>query len=163
MRTNNCSIIMMMDINYTIADRKTFRRCWVQERLTESVINYSMISSRIISIRVKAKPINITIIQVYAPTTHYSDNEIEDFYETIEKVIHDSPRKDFIIIQGEWNANIRRNAQANGCVGCTNMCKTCFGIGEMNDRGQKLLEFAERHKQVVANTLHPHKNSRTTT
>ena len=39
-----------------------------------SVINYSTISSRIISIQVKAKLINITIIQVYAPTTNYSDN-----------------------------------------------------------------------------------------
>ena len=46
----------------------------VRKDFTDSVINYSTISSSIISIRVKVKPINITIIQVYAPTTNYSDN-----------------------------------------------------------------------------------------
>ena len=56
----------------------------VRKDFTDSVINYSTIPSRIISIRVKAKPINITI-QVYAPTTNYSDNEIEDFYEIMSK------------------------------------------------------------------------------
>ena len=125
-------------------------RLLVRKDLTDSVINYSTIFSSIISIRVKAKPINITINQVYTPTTNYSDNEIKDFYETIEKVIHDSPRNYFIIIQGDLNANIGRNAQANGCVGR-------FGIGDVNDLGQRLLEFVERHKLVVANTLHTHK------
>ena len=46
----------------------------VRKYLTDSVSNYSL-----------AKPIIITIIQVYAPITNYSDNKIEDFYETIEK------------------------------------------------------------------------------
>ena len=119
----------------------------VRKDLTDSVINYS----RIISIRVKAKPINITIIQVYVPTTNYSDNEIEDLYETIEKVIHDSPSKDCIIIQCDWNAKIGRNAQANGFV-------RRFWIGDMNNRGQRLLEFMERHKLVVANILYPPKS-----
>ena len=58
----------------------------------------SVISSRIISIRIKASKINITIIQVYALTTSHSDEEIEEFYETIEKTISDSPKKDFLIV-----------------------------------------------------------------
>ena len=73
----------------------------IRKDLTDSVINYPTIYSRIIFIRVKAKPINISIIQVYAPTKSYSDNEIENFYEIIEKVVHDSLRKDFIIIYGD--------------------------------------------------------------
>ena len=39
------------------------------------------------------------------------------------------------------------------------MCRTIWD-GNINERDQRLLEFAERHKLVIANTLHPHKNSR---
>ena len=42
-------------------------------------------------------------------------------------------------------------------------CVRRFGIGNINEIGQRLLEFAERHQLVIANTLHPHKNSRITT
>ena len=44
-----------------------------------------MISSRIVLIQIAAKPINITIIQVYAPTSEYTDANIELFYELIPK------------------------------------------------------------------------------
>ena len=70
----------------------------VRKELTKAVINYSIISIRIISIRIKASPINMTIIKVYAPTTSHSDEEIEECYETIEKTISDSPKKDFLIV-----------------------------------------------------------------
>ena len=61
-----------------------------------------------------------------------------------------------LIVQGDWNAKVGKNTTCNGCVGR-------FGTGIINDRGQRLLEFAERHKLVIANTLHPHKNSRIST
>ena len=67
----------------------------VRKELTKAVINYSVISSRIISIRIKASPINMTIIQVYAPTTSHSYEEIEEFYETIEKPPLTHRRKTF--------------------------------------------------------------------
>ena len=65
-------------------------------------------------------------------------------------------QNDFLIIQGDWNAKVGKDATWNGCVGR-------FGIGSMNERGQILLEFAEMHTLVIANTLHPHKDSRITT
>ena len=63
-----------------------------------------MISSRIISVQIAANPMNITIIQVYAPTSEYSDEEIEVFYEFIEETISNTPKKDFLVILGDWNA-----------------------------------------------------------
>ena len=57
----------------------------VRKYLTGSVINYYTTYSRIISIRIKAKSIYTTIIQVYIPTINYSDNDIEDFNDNIEK------------------------------------------------------------------------------
>ena len=120
------------------------------------MINYTAISSRIIYIRIQSSPINIKLIQVYAPTTIHSDEEIEEFYETNEQTISYSPKKDFLIVQEHWNAKVGKNITWNGCVGR-------FVTGIINDRGQRLLEFAERHKLVIANTLHPHKNSRIST
>ena len=61
-----------------------------------------------------------------------------------------------MIVQGDWNAKVGKDTTWNRCVGR-------FGIGNINERGQILLEFAERHKLVIANTLHPHENSIITT
>ena len=56
----------------------------VRKETTDCVIGCTQVNSRIISIRIAAKPINITVIQVYAPTTSHSDEETEMFYETLE-------------------------------------------------------------------------------
>ncbi|XP_071491824.1 uncharacterized protein [Diadema antillarum] len=63
-----------------------------------------------------------------------------------------------MIVQGEWNAKVGPDAYENwaGTVGR-------FGMGDTNDRGIRLLEFAKSHCLTLANTLHPHKWSRTVT
>ena len=130
----------------------------VRKELAKSIISCTPISSRIISIRICAKPHNLTIIQVYAPTSDHDDEEVETFYEEIEKVIKATPKKDILIIMGDWNAKIGPDAyqQWSGTVGK-------FGWSETNDRGVRLLEFAQSHRMTIANTLHPHKKSRTVT
>ena len=85
----------------------------IRKELINSVLNYTAVSSRIISIRIKANPINITIIQVYAPTASYSDEYTEKFYENIENTIKHIPKKDFIIIQGDFNAKVGENSHAD--------------------------------------------------
>ena len=47
---------------------------------------------------------NLSIIQVYAPTADYEDDIIEEFYEQIEDTTARIPKKDFMIIKGDWNA-----------------------------------------------------------
>ena len=130
----------------------------VKKEIKNSVINYTAVSSRIISIRIKASPMNITIIQIYAPTTAYTDEEIEQFYVSIDNTIKETPTKDFLIIQGDFNAKVGKDAYIEwpSCAGR-------FGIGYQNERGQRLLEFSEKHQLVIANTLYPHKDTRTTT
>ena len=49
---------------------------------------------------------NLLIIQVYAPTTDYEDDIIEDFYEQIEDTTAQFPKNDFMIIEGDWNAKV---------------------------------------------------------
>ena len=130
----------------------------VNKNCASSVISCTPISSRLVSIRMSAKPNNITIIQVYAPTSDYEDDIIEEFYEELEQTIKQTPKKDFLVVQGDWNAKIGTDAYTHwpGTVGQ-------FGVGETNERGLRLLEFASSHKLTIANTLHPHKLSRRTT
>ena len=130
----------------------------VRKEITGSVISCMPILSRLISICVSAKPHNMTIIQVYAPTTDHDDEEVKKFYELLESTIMEVPKKDILIVQGDWNAKVGPDAYENwaGTVGR-------FGIGETNDRGLRLLEFARSHCLTLANTLHPHKLSQTAT
>ena len=128
----------------------------VRKEIFASVISCTPISNRLISIRICARPHNVTIIQVYAPTSDHSDDNLEKFYEEIERVIKRTPRKDILIIMGDWNAKVGPDAyqQWPGTVGK-------FGWGETNDREMRLLEFAQSHCLTLANTLHPHRQSRT--
>ncbi|XP_076443957.1 uncharacterized protein LOC143282244 [Babylonia areolata] len=115
------------------------------------------VTSRVISIRVSAKPNNITIIQVYAPTTDHEDQDVEEFYEKIEDTIKKAPQKDIIIVQGDFNAKIGSDAY-NDWAGTVGQ----YGTGD-TDRGLRLLEFACSQRLTIANTLYPHKLSRRTT
>ena len=57
-----------------------------------------------ISVRFQGKPLNITVIQVYAPTSNGEETEIEQFYEDLQDLLELTPRKDVLFIIGDWNA-----------------------------------------------------------
>jgi len=130
----------------------------VHKDSTRSVMECCPLNSRMISIRVAARPKNMTIIQVYAPTSDHTDEEIEEFYDQLEQLIAKTPKKDILIIQGDWNAKVGTDAYQDwiGTIGK-------YGVGTTNERGLRLLEFARLNDLVLANTLHPHKLSRRTT
>ena len=56
-----------------------------------------------ISVRFQGKPFNITIIQVYAPTSNAEEAEVEQFYEDLQD-LELTPKKDVLFIIGNWNA-----------------------------------------------------------
>ena len=113
------------------------------------------ISSRLITIRLRASPFNITIIQAYAPTSNYSDGAVEYFYEELQKVLDMTPKKDILVVQGDGNAKIGEEACKDWKGTCGHHCNT-----KSNDGGRRLLEFASYNDLVVANTFGPHKTSR---
>ena len=82
----------------------------VRKEITDCVIGCMPENSKIISITIAAKPINITVIQVYAPTTSHSDEETEMFYETLEQTTARTRNKDITLIIGYWNAKIGEDA-----------------------------------------------------
>ena len=54
----------------------------------------------------KAKPFNITVIQVYAPTSNAEEDEVERFYEDLQDLLELTPKKDVLFIIGDWNAKV---------------------------------------------------------
>ena len=57
-----------------------------------------------ISIRFQGKPFNITVIQVYGPTTNAKKAEVDRFYVDLEDLLQLTPKKDVLFITGDWNA-----------------------------------------------------------
>ena len=59
-----------------------------------------------ISVHFQGKPANTTVIQVYAPTSHAEEAEVEWFYEDLQDLLELTPTKDVLFILGDWNAKV---------------------------------------------------------
>ena len=81
--------------------------------VVDAVLGCRPVSSRLISIRLRAAPFNITIIQVYAPTSGHDDREVDHFYQQLQETIDQTPKKDILVVQGDWNAKVGKDAQAD--------------------------------------------------
>ena len=127
----------------------------VLKNTVNCVMTCCPISSRLIAICLRASPFNVTIIQAYAPTSNYSNDDVEYFYEELQKVLDKTPKKDILVVHGDWNAKIGEEACKDWKGTCGHHCNT-----KSNDRGRRLLEFASYNDLVVANTFGPHKTSR---
>ena len=98
-----------------------------------------------ISVRFQGKPFNITVIQVYAPTSNAEEAEIEWCYEDLQDLLELTPQKDVLLIIGDWNAKVG-SQETPGVTGK-------FGLGVQNEAGQRLIEFCQENALVIANTL----------
>ena len=96
-----CDVIGLSETIWTGTGEKLTangHKFWVGfliRHLTNYILNYNIISSRIIFIHIVSKPMNITIILEYDTTSTYSDEDIELFYELIEYTISNVPNKDY--------------------------------------------------------------------
>ena len=98
-----------------------------------------------ISVHFQGKPITITVIEVYAPTSNSEEAEVEWFYEDIQDLLDLAPEKDVLLIIGNWNAKVR-SQEIPGVTGK-------FGLGIQNEAGQRLTELCQENALVIANTL----------
>ena len=69
-----------------------------------------------ISVHFQGKSFNITIIQVYAPTSNAEEAEVEWFYEDLQDLLELTPKKDVLFIIGDWNAKVGHQ-EAPGVTG----------------------------------------------
>ena len=98
-----------------------------------------------ISVHFQGKPFNITVIQVYAPTSNAEEPEVEQFYENLQDLLELRPKKDVLFIIGDWNAKVG-SQEIPGVTGK-------FGLGMWNEAGQRLIEFCQEKALVIVNTL----------
>ena len=117
----------------------------VNKRVRNAVLGCNLKNDRMISVRFQGTPFNITVIQVYAPTSNAEEAEAEWFYEDLQDLIELAPKKDVLFIIGDWNANVgsQELPQVTGK----------FGLGVQNKADQRLIEFCQKNALVIANTL----------
>ena len=95
--------------------------------------------------RLQGKPFNITVIQVYAPTSNAEEAEFEWFCEDLQDLLELTSPKDVFFIIGDWKGNVG-SQEIPGVTGK-------FSHGVQNKSGQRLTEFCQENALVIANTL----------
>ena len=70
----------------------------VNKRVQNAVLGYNIKNDRMISVSFQGKPFNITVIQVYAPTSNTEEAEIEQFYKNLQDFLELTPQKDVLFL-----------------------------------------------------------------
>ena len=107
----------------------------VNKRVQNAVLGCNLKNNRMISVHFQGKPFNITVIQVYAPTSNAEEAEVERFYDNLQELLELTPKKDVLFIIRDWNAKVG-SQETPGVTGK-------FGPGVQNEAGQRLTEFCQ--------------------
>ena len=100
----------------------------VNKRVQNAVLGCKLKNGRMISVRFQGKPFNITVIQVYVPTSNAEETEVEWFYEDLQDFLELTPKKDVLFIIGAWNEKVG-SQETPGVTGK-------FGLGVQNERAK---------------------------
>ncbi|XP_065064756.1 craniofacial development protein 2-like [Rhopilema esculentum] len=120
----------------------------VNKNIKDRVIEYKGESSRVTSLTLKVNSkYQLQVIQVYAPTSSHNDEEVEELYEEIGKSMEKN-KSQYKIVMGDFNAKVGQHHQSDGAtVGK-------FGLGERNERGTRLMQFAKSKGLKIGNTFY---------
>ena len=121
-------------------------------RLKRCFIGFWPVSERVMLVKFAARPFDLVVVQVYAPTSECSEEILEAFYSDLDKALKEVKSRDYLIILGDFNAKIGEGRDGSS-VGP-------FGLGDRNERGDRLLEFAEEHRLTITNTWFQHHPSK---
>ena len=78
----------------------------VNKRIQNAVLGCNLKNDKMISVHFQGKPFNITVIQVYAPSSNAEEAEVEWFYKDLQDLLDLTPPKDVLFIIGDWNAKL---------------------------------------------------------
>ena len=107
----------------------------VNRRVRNAVLGCNLKNDRMMSVHLQGKPFNITVIQVYAPTSNAEEAEVEWFYEDLQDLLELTATKDVLFMIGDRNAKVG-SQETPGVTGK-------FGLGIRNEAGQRLIEFCQ--------------------
>ena len=113
----------------------------VNRGVQNAVLGYSLKNDRMISVPFQGKPFNITVTQVYAPTSYAEEAEVEWFYEDLQDLLELTPKKRrrrrrrCPFHYRDWNAKVG-SQEIPGVI-------DKFGLGVENEAGKVLTEFCQ--------------------
>ena len=99
----------------------------VNKRVQNAVLGCNLKNDRMISVYFQGKPLNITVMQAYAPTSNAEEAEVERFYEDLQDLLELTPKNDVLFIIGDWNEKVG-SQETSGVTGK-------FGLGMQNEAG----------------------------
>ena len=117
----------------------------VNKRVQNAVLGCNLKNDRMISVHFQGKSFNITVIQVYAPTSNAEEAEVEWFCEDLQDLLELIPKTDVLFIIEAWNAKLG-SQEIPGVTGK-------FGLGVQNEAGQRLTDFCQENAPLLVNTL----------
>ena len=115
----------------------------VNQRVQNAVLGCNLKNNRMIFVCFKGKPLSITVIPVYAPTSNAK--EAEWSHEDLQDLLELTPKEDVLFIIGDWNAKVG-SQEIPGVTGQ-------FGFEIQNEAEQRLTEFFQKNTLVIAKTL----------
>ena len=122
-----------------------------------ALVEWQPISSRIITARFNSKGRKVSVIQCYAPTNNASDESKLAFYDKLQSVFTELPRRDIKILMGDMNAKIGKENLGKEHV----MGKEA--LGNMNENGELFTDFCAFNDLVIGGSIFPHKDIHKTT
>ena len=117
----------------------------VSSSIEKSVIDFFPISDRLMVLKINTSRRVMNIVQVYAPTNDKDDNMIEEFYAELDEAMKLAKKGEITIIMGDFNAKVGAGAVGN-VVGN-------FGLGDRNNRGDRLVQFCTEQQLSIVNTF----------
>ena len=117
----------------------------INKRVRNAVLGCNLKNGRVFLIHFQGKPFNITVTQVYAPTTGAKEGEVVQFCEDLQDFPELITRKDVLFIIRDWNAKVGSQEMPG--------VKGKFGLGIQNEARQRLTEFCPENPLVIANPL----------
>ena len=97
---------MEFGLLHSVSLRRNGVAITINKRVQNAVLGCNLKNDRMISVHFQGKPVNITVIQVYAPTSNAEEAEVEWFYEDLQDLLEHTPKKDVLFITGDWNAKV---------------------------------------------------------
>ncbi|VVC30385.1 Endonuclease/exonuclease/phosphatase,Reverse transcriptase domain [Cinara cedri] len=120
----------------------------MSKAIGKKVKGFVQYNERIILVKIETKLKDTIIVQVYMPTSNSSERELEEVYEGIEKVIEKVKGDENLIIMGDWNAVVGEESLGR-IIGN-------YGLGNRNERGDRLIDFFSNHELLITNTYFKH-------
>ena len=104
-------------------------------------------TTRILTMRLDTTSGPVNIVSVYAPTLTSSEEEKDKFYDELETCIKKTPASEHLVLLGDFNARVGADNSSWPC------CIGQFGVGKVNENGQRLLELCSLHDLCITNTF----------